>query len=157
MKGKVALISVFTLNWTIIAVVITTYGVLGYSRRLLKGKPVPGVSAQHRPLPLFNGLYRAREFYFRWDRGQGLLWKTVKLSMTRAAGCRALQTGKNPPNGLSLVQRSSLTGHSFPKYQHADRNRTSSNRLTRVTQRQTWNSGQGVSRGDIEQGKTIHG
>lgn len=57
---------------------------------------------------------------------------------------------------LSLVQRSSLTGHSFPKYQHADRNRTSLNRFTQVTKRQTWNSGQGVSRGDIEQGKTIH-
>lgn len=42
MKGKVALIIVFGVNWTIIAVlkteVITIYVVLGSSRRLLEGK-----------------------------------------------------------------------------------------------------------------------
>lgn len=60
MKGKVTLIIVFRLDWTIITVlkteVITTYGVLGFSRRLLKGKSVPGVSAQHTALPLFDSL-----------------------------------------------------------------------------------------------------
>lgn len=71
---KVALIAVFRLNCSIITVlktgVITTYGVLGFSGRLLKGEPVPGVSAQHKPLSLLDSLYSAREFYFRCDRSR---------------------------------------------------------------------------------------
>lgn len=41
-------------------------------------------------------------------------------------------------------------GRLSSKYRHADRNRTSLSRFTRVTKRQIWNSGQGDSKGVIQ-------
>lgn len=102
----------------------------------------------------------AGELYFRGYEGRNgsankFIQNDVKSSMTCASGSRALQTG-NISCTVPWFGASDLTGHSVPKYQHADRNRTSLNRFAQV-KRQTWNSGQGVSRGDIEQGRQYMG
>lgn len=101
MKGEVALIIVFRVNRIIIPVlktkVITISGVLGFSRGLFKGKSVPGVSAPNQPFLCLMAYIVPRNSTLGktghgWVSKQVAL-KTVKLTMTRAASSRALQTG----------------------------------------------------------------